>query len=148
MTYPVSVAYATLAVDRLGAGHSSTPPSALLTAITQANAVRQVIQTLRPRFSRIVLGGHSLGSAIAVVEAATYPVLTAIASGDPTFCGILATDCGSAASYLQAEAPFYAPAAHLESYVLSGYGYALNYAPNAPNLHAAVAAWADRVVGR
>jgi pimeloyl-ACP methyl ester carboxylesterase len=240
--------YATLTVDRLGAGDSSTPPSALLTAITQANVVHQVIQTLRPRFGKIVLGGHSLGSAIAVVEAATYhdvdgvlvtamghhlntlgiaaiattfvpavldpafsgraldpgylttmpgtryslhqpgpnipvvvafdeatkdvaaptelvdaallgvvttysrlvdvPVLTAIASGDPTFCGILATDCGTAAAYLRAEAPFYAPAAHLESYVLSGYGHSLNYAPNAPNLHAAVVAWTDRMVGR
>lgn len=240
--------YATLAVDRLGAGSSSTPPSALLTAITQAAAVHQVIQTLRPRFDRIVLGGHSLGSAIAVVEAGTYhdvdgvlvtamghhlnalgiaaiattfvpavldpafrsrvldpgylttmpgtryslhqpgpnipavvafdeatkdvaaptelldaallgvvttysrlvdvPVLTAIASGDPTFCGVLATDCGSAATYLRAEAPFYAPAAHLETYVLPGYGHALNYAPNAPDLHAAVAAWTNRMVGR
>lgn len=239
--------YATLAVDRLGAGDSSTPPSALLTAIAQANAVHQVIGTLRPQFSKVMLGGHSLGSAIAVIEAGTYhdvdgvlvtamghhlnalgvaaiattftpamldpafvnrvldpgylttlagtryalhqpgpnipavvafdethkdvaaptelvdaaligvvttysrlidvPVLTAIASGDPTFCGLLATDCGSSASYLNAEAPYYAPAAHLESYVLPGYGHALNYAPNAPDLHAAVAGWADRMVG-
>ena len=37
--------YATLTVDRLGTGHSSKPPSALLTASTQAEAVHQVIQT-------------------------------------------------------------------------------------------------------
>jgi hypothetical protein len=61
---------------------------------------------------------------------------------------MLATDCGSAATYLRAEAPFYVPAAHLETYVLPGYGHALNYAPNAPDLHAAVVAWADRMVGR
>jgi pimeloyl-ACP methyl ester carboxylesterase len=240
--------YATLAVDRLGTGASSTPPSVLLTAITQAGAVHQVVTAMRPRFDRIMLGGHSLGSAISVIEAATYrdvdgvlvtamghrinalgiapiaatfvpanldpafatrvldpgylttmpgtryslhapgpnvsaavtfdeatkdvaaptelvdaallgtvtpytalvdvPVLTAIASADPTFCGLLATNCGTAASYRAAEAPFYGPGARLEAYVLPGYGHAFNYAPNAPNLHGAVVAWADRMVGR
>lgn len=240
--------YATLAVDRLGTGASSEPPSVVLTAIVQAGAVHQVVTAMRPRFGRIVLGGHSLGSAIATIEAATYhdvdavlvtamghhlnvlglvpiaatfvpadldpafsrrtldpgylttvagtryalhrpgpnmaaavafdeatkdvaaptelvdaallgtltpytalvdvPVLTAIASGDPTFCGLLATDCSSAASYRAAEAAFYGPAARLESFVLPGYGHALNYAPNAPALHTAVVAWADRMVGR
>jgi alpha-beta hydrolase superfamily lysophospholipase len=240
--------YATLAVDRLGTGASSEPPSVLLTAIVQADAVHQVVQAMRPRFGRIVLGGHSLGSAISIIEAATYhdvdgvlvtamghhlnvlgiatiatsfvpatldpafrdrpldpgylttlagsryalhqpgpniaaavgfdeatkdvaaptelvdaallgtvtpytrlvdvPVLTAIASGDPTFCGLLATDCHSSASYRAAEAPFYGPAARLEAYVLPGYGHAFNYAPNAPDLHAAVVAWADRMVGK
>jgi pimeloyl-ACP methyl ester carboxylesterase len=240
--------YATLAVDRLGTGASSKPPSVSLTAIAQAAAVHQVVQAMRPQFTRIILGGHSLGSAISVIEAATYhdvdgvlvtamghrlnalgvapiaatfmsanldpafstraldpgylttmpgtrysmhqpgqnvpaavafdeaakdvaaagelvdaallgtvtpytlsvgvPVLTAIASGDPTFCGLLATDCGSSASYLATEAPYYGPAARLEAYVLPGYGHALNYAPNAPALHAVVVAWADRLVGR
>ncbi|TDV52061.1 alpha/beta hydrolase [Actinophytocola oryzae] len=240
--------YATLAVDRLGTGRSSQPPSLLLSAIVQANAVHQVVQAMRPRFDRVVLGGHSLGSAVSIIEAATYhdvdgvlvtsmghhlnvlgvatiatsfvpavldpafrgrpldpgylttragtryslhqpgpnvtaavgfdeatkdvaapgelvdaallgtvtpytrlvdvPVLTAIAGGDPTFCGPLATDCGSSASYLAAEAPFYGPGAHLEAYVLPGYGHSFNYAPNAPDLHAAVVAWADRTAGR
>lgn len=240
--------YATLAVDRLGSGASSAPPSAVLTATVQAEAVHQVVQAMRPRFARIVLGGHSLGSAISVIEAATHhdvdavfvtamghhlnalglapiaatfvpanldplfrdrpldpgylttlpgtryalhrpgpdvpaavafdeatkdvvapaelldaallgtvttytrlvdvPVLTAIAGGDPTFCGLLATDCGTSASYLAEEAGFYGPAARLEAYVLPGYGHALNYAPNAPDLHATVVAWADRMVGR
>lgn len=240
--------YATLAVDRLGSGVSSVPPSALLTAITQADAVHQVVRAMRPQFRKVVLAGHSLGSAIAIIEAATYrdvdavlvtamghhlnalglapiaatfvpavldpafagraldpgylttmpgtryslhnpgpnvtavvsfdeatkdvaaptelldaallgvvtpytrlvpvPVLTAIASADPTFCGLLATDCGTAASYRAAEAPYYGPAARLEAYVLPGYGHALNYAPNAPKFHAAVVNWADRMVGR
>jgi len=240
--------YATLAVDRLGSGASSVPPSVLLTAITQASAVHQVVQVMRPEFDKVMLAGHSLGSAISVIEAATYhdvdgvlvtamghhinalglapiaatfvpanldpafsgraldpgylttmagtryalhqpgpniaaavsfdeatkdvaaptelvdaallgtvtpytrlvdvPVLTVIASGDPTFCGLLATDCGTASSYRAAEAPYSGPAARLEAYALPGYGHALNYAPNAPNLHAAVVAWADRMVGR
>lgn len=240
--------YATLAVDRLGSGTSSEPPSAVLTAIVQADAVHQVVQAMRARFGKVVLGGHSLGSAISIIEAATYhdvdavlvtamghhlntlgvtaiattfvpamldpafsgrtldpgylttmpgtryalhqpgpnipaaiafdeatkdvaaptelvdaallgtvtpytalvdvPVLTAIAGSDPTFCGLLATDCSSSASYLAAEAGFYGPAARLEAYVLPGYGHAVNYAPNAPDLHTAVVSWADRTVGR
>ena len=245
--------YATLAVDRLGTGRSSKPPSALLTVLGQANAMHQVVGALRsgelgPRFGKVILGGHSLGSAVAVVEAATYrdvdavlvtsmghrlnalgllpifttfipavldpafrgtvtdpgylttrpgtrfgslhdpgrydpavaaveestkdvaapgelvdgallgtvlpytrlvdvPVLTVMASGDPTFCGPLATACGSPAELLRSEQPFYAPAARLEAYVVPGYGHSINYAPNAPEYHAVVVRWADRVVG-
>lgn len=246
--------YATLTVDRLGTGHSSKPPSVLLTAITQADAVHQVVQSLRsgaqgPRFGKVIVGGHSLGSAIAVIEAVTYrdvdgvlvtsmahhlnalgtlpifatftpaaldpalrdrgldpgylttmpgtrfdslhrpgpfvsavadldestkdvaaptelvdgallgtvtpftalvdvPVLTVMSSQDPTFCGLLATDCRSPEALLRSERPFYAPAARLEAYVLNGYGHAFNYAPNAPDYHRAVLQWADRMVGR
>ena len=63
---------ATLAVDRLGTGHSSTPPSALLTATTQAAAVHQVIAAMRPHYDKVVVGGHSIGSAMALIEAGTY----------------------------------------------------------------------------
>nr|WP_308436841.1 alpha/beta fold hydrolase [Amycolatopsis oliviviridis] len=69
--------YATLALDRLGTGASSKPPSALLTAFTEAGVVHQVIQAVRhgdvgSRFDKVILGGHSLGSAIAMLEAGTY----------------------------------------------------------------------------
>jgi pimeloyl-ACP methyl ester carboxylesterase len=64
--------YATLAVDRLGTGKSSKPLSALVTASAQASAVHQVIQTLRPRFAKVFVGGHSIGSAMALIEAGTY----------------------------------------------------------------------------
>ena len=70
--------YATFAVDRLGTGKSTKPLSALVTATTQAQAVHQVVQSLRSgagigtSFGKVVLTGHSLGSAIAVLEAATY----------------------------------------------------------------------------
>jgi pimeloyl-ACP methyl ester carboxylesterase len=241
--------YATLTVDRLGTGASSVPPSVLLTAITQADAVHQVVQVLRQRFDKVFLGGHSLGSAISIIEAARYrdvdgvlvtgmghhlnvlglapiaatfvpavldpafsgrpldlgylttmsgtrwrslhapgpydaaidaldeatkdvvaptelvdaallgtvtpytrkvgvPVLTVMAGADPTFCGLLATDCSSSAALLRAEAPFYGPAARLQAYVLPGYGHALNYAPNAPDLHDVVVRWADRMIRR
>jgi pimeloyl-ACP methyl ester carboxylesterase len=69
--------YATFALDRLGTGRSSKPLSPLVTAITQAEAVHGVVQAMRagsagPRFDNVLLAGHSLGSAIAIVEAGTY----------------------------------------------------------------------------
>lgn len=69
--------YATLTVDRIGTGRSSRPPSLLLTSITQAGAVHQVVQDLRrgtesQSFGRVVLGGHSVGSAVSIIEAGTY----------------------------------------------------------------------------
>ncbi|MDT7784678.1 MAG: hypothetical protein QOF58_3097 [Pseudonocardiales bacterium] len=63
---------ATLALDRLGTGKSSKPLSALVTASTQASAVHQVIQTLKPRFSKVIVAGHSIGSAMAMIEAGTW----------------------------------------------------------------------------
>jgi pimeloyl-ACP methyl ester carboxylesterase len=69
--------YATLALDRLGTGRSSVPPSALLTTLTEAEVVHQVIQQLRsgtqgPRFNKVIVGGHSYGSGVAILEAATF----------------------------------------------------------------------------
>ncbi|MGV4986791.1 alpha/beta hydrolase [Streptomyces sp. NRAIS4] len=70
--------YATFVVDRLGTGASSRPPSAVVTATVQAGAVHQVIQALRGGriggtvFRKAILGGHSLGSLISVIEAGTY----------------------------------------------------------------------------
>ncbi|WP_158893523.1 alpha/beta fold hydrolase [Amycolatopsis anabasis] len=245
--------YATLALDRLGTGRSSTPPSALLTTITEAAAVHQVIQALRsgdqgPGFGKVILGGHSFGSGTAIVEAATFhdvdgvlvtglahrlnlegtlrvfaatypalldpefagdgydpgylttlpdtrysifhapgskvdgaiafdestkdtsaytqaadlfpvgiiapysllidkPVMIALGQ-DTVFCGLLATDCSSAAGIKNSEALYYSPAAELSAYALQGYGHAINYAPNAPDYFQAVAEWADRKVGR
>ncbi len=63
---------ATVAVDRLGSGRSSRPLSALVTAATQAAAVHAVVTAMRPRFDTVVLVGHSIGSAAATIEAATY----------------------------------------------------------------------------
>ncbi|MCK2240703.1 MULTISPECIES: alpha/beta hydrolase [unclassified Crossiella] len=64
--------YATAVVDRLGSGDSSRPPSILVTALMQAQAVHKVIQTLRGSFAKVVLIGHSIGSAISVLEAGTH----------------------------------------------------------------------------
>lgn len=65
---------ATLTIDRLGAGTSSRPPSAVVTAHAQADAVHQVITAIRAGAPgrRVLLGGHSLGSMISYIEASTY----------------------------------------------------------------------------
>ena len=76
--------YATMTVDRLGTGESSKPLSATVTSEVQALAVHEVIQALRAgqvggqSFPEVVIGGHSLGSAITVYEAATYHDVNAV----------------------------------------------------------------------
>ncbi|MBA8928945.1 pimeloyl-ACP methyl ester carboxylesterase [Kutzneria viridogrisea] len=75
--------YATLTLDRLGTGRSSRPASLLLTSFSQADVVHQVIQALRagrgaPRFGKVVLGGHSVGSAITIIEAGTWHDVDAV----------------------------------------------------------------------
>ncbi len=70
--------YATFAVDQLGTGHSSKPPSVMVPSSVEAASIHQVIGYLRTgrvgwvRFDRVVLVGHSLGSGVATLEAATY----------------------------------------------------------------------------
>ena len=69
---------ATLAIDRLGTGQSSRPPSAMVTVATSISAVHQVIQAVRqgayglPAVPRVVTVGHSAGSAVALWEAGIY----------------------------------------------------------------------------
>lgn len=71
--------HATLAIDRLGTGRSSRPPSHRFTDNTQELVVHQLIQRLRDgelgghRATRTVLVGHSFGSTIARMVAVTYP---------------------------------------------------------------------------
>jgi pimeloyl-ACP methyl ester carboxylesterase len=244
--------YATLAVDRLGTGRSSKPLSLLVTASAQAQAVHEVIQQLRsgargPRFSKVIVGGHSIGSAMAMIEAGNYndvdgvlvtgmthrmnlitvipvlanmipapldPVLSSrgldlgylttspgtrynafhvpglqidgatnfdestkdvfaateavdtialtnivipatrriqapvliVLGNDKHFCGApLGSDCSSAEALRQSEAPFFAPAAQLKTYILQGYGHVINYAPNALEYFNVVANWANSI---
>jgi pimeloyl-ACP methyl ester carboxylesterase len=237
---------ATLAVDRLGTGRSTRPLSALVTASAQARAVHQVIRAVRPRFGKVLVGGHSIGSAMALIEAGTYhdvdgvlvtgfthrmdfvtvvptlagmipavldpqlrrsgvdlgylttapgtrygafhspgplvpgaishdeagkdvfaaseavdtialnnvvvpftrlidvPVMIVVGARDTNFCGRpLGSDCTSAQALLASEAPYFSAPARLHTYVLDGYGHSINYAPNAPDYHRAVADWTN-----
>ncbi|MGW6444877.1 alpha/beta hydrolase [Lentzea sp. NPDC055074] len=236
-----SAGFATLALDRLGTGRSSKPLSALVTASTQASAVHQVISTLKPRFTKVIVAGHSIGSAMAMIEAGTYrdvdgvlvtgfthkmnyitvvPVLAnmiparldagylttmpdtrynsfhkpgplvpgsisfdeatkdvfavteavdtillntvvvpisrqirvpvfLVVGDDTHFCGsgvpLMGSDCSSPAALKADEAPFFPAVPRFDTYVLNGYGHSINYAPNAPDYHAAVARWARTI---
>lgn len=70
--------YATFVVDRLGMGNSTIPPSTQLNLTVEAQQIHEVVQQLRDgriggkKFSKALLAGHSMGSAIANLEAATY----------------------------------------------------------------------------
>lgn len=64
--------YATAVVDRLGTGASSRPLGTLVTSMVQAQAVHKVVQKLKQSFAKVVLFGHSMGSAISILEAGTF----------------------------------------------------------------------------
>jgi pimeloyl-ACP methyl ester carboxylesterase len=74
--------YVTVNIDRIGIGLSSHPPAALVTVESNAYVAHQIITALRDGSlssrgdrlfaRRVVVVGHSLGSSIAAVEAATY----------------------------------------------------------------------------
>jgi pimeloyl-ACP methyl ester carboxylesterase len=75
----VADGWATLAIDRVGYGESTREPSVALTATAQALTVHQVICWLRTRFATVLLVGHSLGSAVALIESSAYNDADALA---------------------------------------------------------------------
>ncbi len=70
--------YATFDVDRIGAGHSSHPPSGRLTMQASAVALHDAVTALRSggldghAFSRVAWVGHSMGAALAWYEIPRY----------------------------------------------------------------------------
>jgi pimeloyl-ACP methyl ester carboxylesterase len=245
----LAAGYATLNIDPLGTGQSSRPLSALVTIASGAYAVHQVIQAARDgsvgtAFPRVVLVSHSMGTALAWNEAASYhdvngliatgnvhipsavdaatavsslspafldpkfapmgldpgylttkpgtrglyfyneadadpaviaadealkdtvtatyqatyfaedidldtsriqvPVLIAVGQDDSIMCGTGGTNCSTSTTLLNAEAPFYNPAACLQSYVLPRAGHDINLSLNAQSFFGAAARWANR----
>ena len=90
--------YATFDLDKLGAGASSAPNSALVTFGVQADAIHSAVTALRngdlgTRFTHVVLVGHSFGSAEATDELAKYhdaDALIATGSGHAVAAAITA----------------------------------------------------------
>jgi pimeloyl-ACP methyl ester carboxylesterase len=113
---------ATVAVDRLGSGNSSRPLSALVNVSVQAQTVHAVIQSLRPSFDKVVLVGHSIASAMATTEAATYHDVDGVVITGMTHHVNLPATVPVLASLI--------PAA-LDS-ALTGYGLDLGYLTTAP----------------
>jgi pimeloyl-ACP methyl ester carboxylesterase len=74
----VRAGYAVFALDRIGTGRSDRPAADQVTAQSNAEALHDVVQALRSGvggaapFERVVVVGHSFGSGVALVEAATY----------------------------------------------------------------------------
>ena len=73
--------WATLAIDRVGYGQSTREPSVLLTATTQALTLHQIIGQLRTDFGyeKVLLVGHSVGSAVSLIESSLYNDADAVA---------------------------------------------------------------------
>lgn len=69
------------------------------------------------------------------------PVLVVVGQYDRLYCGADATDCSSAASVLQAEAPFYSPQAQLQAVVIPSTGHDLNLHYTAQAWYAQALAW-------
>ncbi|MEJ2856812.1 MULTISPECIES: alpha/beta hydrolase [unclassified Saccharothrix] len=74
------------------------------------------------------------------------PVMVAVGSRDTAVCGLLATDCSTSQTLLDAEAPYYG--GKVRAFSLPDYGHSINLAPNAGEYYAAAAAWAAQEVGR
>ncbi|WP_249228123.1 alpha/beta hydrolase [Kutzneria sp. CA-103260] len=83
--HAVGDGWATLAIDRVGYGQSSRELSATLTATTQATTVHQIIGQLRAgsvggqSFAKVLLVGHSVGSAVSLIETSLYNDADAVA---------------------------------------------------------------------
>ncbi|WP_336486782.1 alpha/beta fold hydrolase [Methylobacterium nigriterrae] len=72
-----SAGYATLAIDRLGNGRSSKPAATDVTLDNQADELHEIIGQVKAgalgkTFDKIVVVGHSYGSAVSITEAGKY----------------------------------------------------------------------------
>jgi len=70
----------TVAVDRVGTGDSSRPPADELNDTAHARTIHELVAKLKASYQGlpVALVGHSLGSAIAIQEAATYKDVDAV----------------------------------------------------------------------
>ncbi|MEU7137924.1 alpha/beta fold hydrolase [Nocardia sp. NPDC046473] len=125
--------YATLVVDRFGNGASTRPPSAVLTATGSVIALHQVVGAVRQGlpgvqpFSKIITGGHSLSSGVAVIEASTnHDVDGVLLTGFSHSLDLLGTTGVVATYYPAAEDPHFA-----------GQGYDPGYLTTRPGTRAA-----------
>jgi pimeloyl-ACP methyl ester carboxylesterase len=116
--------YATFTFDRIGIGASSHPASALVDVYSNAYVLHQIVAKLRAGlqgvrgFARVVSVGHSLGTLIAVYEAATYRDVDAvIATGTLHHRSPTASAISTAASYPANQDPKFARAGLDDGYM-------------------------------
>jgi pimeloyl-ACP methyl ester carboxylesterase len=78
VNYLTAAGYAVLDIDRLGVGLSDHPTPEDVTILSGAYTIHQIVQDLRSgsltgvKFKKVMLVGHSMGSAISMVEAGSY----------------------------------------------------------------------------
>jgi pimeloyl-ACP methyl ester carboxylesterase len=138
--------YATLALDRLGTGGSTTPPSAVLTTVTEAGVVHEVIRAVRsgaqgPGFAKVILGGHSFGSGTASIEAATFHDVDAVlVTGLAHRLNLVGTVAVFAATYPASLDPRFAGGGYDVGYLttMPGSRYSIFHAPG-PRVDGAIA---------
>lgn len=110
-----SAGYATLAIDRIGNGDSTHPPSALVDISTNADVVRQLVEGLKAgtidgphgpvAFERVVLVGHSYGSMTSWIAA----------SGNPDVDGLVIT--GATHNVREVDAPVSIETGHYPAFL-------------------------------
>lgn len=109
---------ATFTMDRLGTGLSSRPLSTDLTATDSQASIHAVVQSLRAgttggvAYTKVVIGGHSLGSALVLGEVTTYPgdADAVLLTGLSHSVNLAAFGKVSASFYPAAQDPAFAPA--------------------------------------
>jgi pimeloyl-ACP methyl ester carboxylesterase len=144
----------TLRREGLDLGYLTTMPGTRFNSLHKPGTYNPAVADLEESTKDVaapgeLVDGALLGTITPFTRLVNVPVLSAMASHDPTFCGaLLATDCTSADALRRSEQLYYSPAARLQTYVLPGYGHSFNYAPNAPGFHKAVIRWADSMIGR
>ncbi|MFF0595111.1 alpha/beta hydrolase [Streptomyces antibioticus] len=145
--HAVGEGYAVLALDRPGTGTSEHPPADQVTVDANVDAVHQVVTALRegapgiPAFRHVVAVGHSLGSGIALIEAARHQDLDAlVVTGLLHAVGPLYPEAVPAL-YPAAADPLLAPAGPPENYLTTLPGRRAALYEHPPGVDPGVSAW-------
>ncbi|GAA2833991.1 alpha/beta hydrolase [Crossiella cryophila] len=117
-----------------------------------ANADPKVIEADEATKDQVSVPGMGTVAVFGIVLPTTLginvPVFQPVGQKDILFCGLLALrDCTSGKTLRPAEAPYYTPAAKLETYVLPNAGHSLGLHKNAHEYREATRAWLRRTVG-
>lgn len=145
--HAVGEGYAVLALDRPGTGDSEHPPADQVTVDSNVDAVHQVVTALRegapgiPAFRHVVAVGHSLGSGIALIEAARHQDLDAlVVTGLLHAVGPLYPEAVPAL-YPAAADPLLAPTGPPENYLTTLPGRRAALYEHPPGVDPGVSAW-------
>jgi pimeloyl-ACP methyl ester carboxylesterase len=115
-----------------------------------ANADPKVIaldEATKATFAATELATFPLPIAEGTTANINVPVLVVAGQKDAIFCGLTADNCSTSATLLRSEAPYFAPAACLRSYVLPDSGHDVDLQLNSVDFYQVAIAWSNQVVG-